>query len=338
LGALAICTIVILYFRPWAQPQASNQEAHGPSKRWADVLQPVPLPELIKLIRPLVVRILGYKNGQLVQSGSGFFVGKSGDIATNFHVIDGIDSAIIKLNNGATYQVIDVLNYSQGADIALLETSAIDSKPLPLSTNLPEVGEHIYVLGNPAAFEGSLSDGLVSARRRDNYGALVQISAPISPGSSGSPVFNKWGVVVGIATMVFEPGQNLNFARSAGTIHAMLDSSASPIRFDQLEERLIAAQRQAFDADADKAAVFDAFRRKDWAASIVALTNLSKKYPRLDFIKEDLSKALAHRALEFAIAGDYNTALKVARLAVEVRDTKYARDTLQLISKGAAMH
>jgi hypothetical protein len=118
----------------------------------------------------------------------------------------------------------------------------------------------------------------------------------------------------------------------------MLDSSSTPIRFDQLERRLIAGERQAFDADAERHAVFDALGRKDWAAAVAALTKLSKKYPRLDFIKEDLSQALAHRALEFAMAGDYTTALNVARLAVEIRATKYARDTLDLISKGGALH
>jgi S1-C subfamily serine protease len=336
LCATFLCTIVVMYFRPWAQQEASNRETRRVFNPLVD-LKPLPLPELVKLIRPSVVEILGYKHGQFQQAGSGFFVGKSGDIVTNFHVIDGVDGAILKLSNGATYEVIDVLNYSQGADIAILETFATGPKPLPLSTNLPEVGERIYVLGNPATLEGSLSDGLVSARRRDDYGAFVQISAPISHGSSGSPVFNGWGVVVGIATMAFEPGQNLNFARGAGTIRAMLDSSSSPIQFNQLEQRLIAEQKQVFDADSDKYAASAALRRKDWAAAVVALTKLSKKYRRLDFIKEDLSEALAHRALEFAIAGDYNTAIQVARLAVEVRDTKYARDTLQLISKGAAM-
>jgi S1-C subfamily serine protease len=340
LFALFFCTIVIVYFRPWAQSQAASQrQTQNRSKSSADSIQfqPVPLPELVKLIRPSVVRILGYKNGQLVQTGSGFFVGKNGDIATNFHVIDGVDNALVKLSDGATYEVVDVLSYSQGADIAILETFAMGPKPLSLSTNLPEVGERIYVLGNPASFEGSLSDGLVSAKRRDDYGALVQISAPISHGSSGSPVFNEWGVVVGIATMVFEPGQSLNFARSAGTIRAMLESSSSPLRFDQLEQQLIAGEKQAFDADPERSALSKALSRKDWAAAVAALAKLSNKYPRLDFIKENLSEALAHRALDFAIAGDYDDALSVAKLAVQVRDTKYARDALSLIAKGAAM-
>jgi hypothetical protein len=214
--AIAFCIIVILFFRPWEQRQVSRPETHSPSNPFAELIQPLTLPELIKLIRPSVVQILGYKNGQLLQTGSGFFVGRSGDIATNFHVVDGIDKAIVKLSNGAAYEVVDVLTYSQGADIAILETFATDPKPLPLSTNLPEVGERIYVLGNPGTFEGSLSDGLVSAKRRDDYGALVQISAPISHGSSGSPVFNKWGRCRGYCQHCVRTWTKLKFRTQCG--------------------------------------------------------------------------------------------------------------------------
>ncbi|MDH3531162.1 MAG: tetratricopeptide repeat protein, partial [Acidobacteriota bacterium] len=77
----------------------------------------------------------------------------------------------------------------------------------------PEEGESIVVIGNPYGLEGSVSNGIVSAVREiPGYGRIIQITAPISPGSSGSPVVNMRGQVIGVATLQAEEGQSLNFA------------------------------------------------------------------------------------------------------------------------------
>jgi len=85
--------------------------------------------------------------------------------------------------------------------------------PLSLSTTVPEVGERILVYGSPLGLEKTVSDGIISAIREvPGYGKLIQITAPISPGSSGSPVLNMKGEVIGIASFQMIEGQNLNFA------------------------------------------------------------------------------------------------------------------------------
>src|SRR5690606_1995460 len=85
--------------------------------------------------------------------------------------------------------------------------------PLPVVARVPAEGESIVVIGNPFGLEGSVSNGIVSAVREiSGYGRIIQITAPISPGSSGSPVVNMSGQVIGIATLQAAEGQSLNFA------------------------------------------------------------------------------------------------------------------------------
>jgi tetratricopeptide (TPR) repeat protein len=85
--------------------------------------------------------------------------------------------------------------------------------PLPIVRTVPQEGESIVVVGNPFGLEGSVSNGIVSAVREiSGYGKIIQITAPISPGSSGSPVVNMYGQVIGIASLQAAEGQSLNFA------------------------------------------------------------------------------------------------------------------------------
>ena len=74
--------------------------------------------------------------------------------------------------------------------------------PLKLAiTNRPEVGDEVYVVGNPQGLKGTFSQGIISSLRDDGY---LQITAPISRGSSGGPVLNKYGQVIGIVVGAIE--------------------------------------------------------------------------------------------------------------------------------------
>jgi S1-C subfamily serine protease len=93
-------------------------------------------------------------------------------------------------------------------------------------------GQKIIVIGNPLGLEGSVSEGIISAIRTDE--GLVQITAPISPGSSGSPVMTEDAKVMGVATLQSERGQNLNYAIPVQIVNAALagidqKTSASPL-------------------------------------------------------------------------------------------------------------
>jgi tetratricopeptide (TPR) repeat protein len=186
------------------------------------------VPKLIKFVMPALVFIKIYDEKNVyTQFGSGFFVSKS-SIITNFHVIDGAHRIEIKTSDGTLCHVIktrkDKLN-----DLALLflDKNYPEKRILKLSKALPEIGQDIITIGNPQGMEQSVSDGIVSAVRVFKGGSvLIQISAPISQGSSGGPVLNLNGEVIGVSTLIMKGGQNLNFAVSSKHIDELLKKQA----------------------------------------------------------------------------------------------------------------
>jgi len=183
------------------------------------------LPTIIKRIKPSVVIIFAYDDkGEFLKLGSGFFISQNGDVITNYHVIQGASSAEIKTSDEKTYPITYIVAGDEQNDIIRLSVN-IPSQyvyPLSLSKTIPEVGERIIVYGSPLGLENTVSDGIVSAIREiPDFGKVIQITAPISPGSSGSPVLNMQGEVIGIATFQFIEGQNLNFAISSERIASL---------------------------------------------------------------------------------------------------------------------
>jgi S1-C subfamily serine protease len=176
--------------------------------------EPLTPTEIFRRARASVVLLrMQDSHGQPVSLGSGFFIDKD-VVATNFHVIDqaagGYAKSIgdpTKLNIKGTLG-IDVLH-----DLALLEIDSSVSSPLPVATKLSaNVGDTVYAIGNPQGLEGTFSQGIVSSVRTFGSDRILQITAPISPGSSGGPVLDQTGTVVGVSFASIEKGQNLNFA------------------------------------------------------------------------------------------------------------------------------
>ncbi len=188
---------------------------------FTSVAQNVAITQLVKRVKPSVVAIMTYdKNGEKQSQGSGFFIAAN-RIITNKHVIEDAYKAEIKTYDGSTYQVSGILGTDDDGDLAILEINLPKNKkfiPLSISPTKPEEGERILVIGNPLGLEGTISDGLVSSIRKFDSVTAIQITAPISPGSSGSPVVNLKGQVVGIATSQLAKGQNLNFAMASERI------------------------------------------------------------------------------------------------------------------------
>lgn len=179
------------------------------------------LPELVKRIKPSAVAIETFdQRGNTVSRGSGFFVAAD-RIITNRHVIEKSSRVEVHLMDGKKYPVRGVLSVDGEGDLALLQVEVPrgGAIPLPIVRNIPQEGESIVVVGNPFGLEGSVSNGIVSAVREiSGYGRIIQITAPISPGSSGSPVVNMMGQVIGVATLQAAEGQSLNFAVPAERI------------------------------------------------------------------------------------------------------------------------
>lgn len=173
------------------------------------------LPELVKRIKPSSVAIETFDaRGNTLSRGSGFFIAAD-RIVTNRHVIEKSSRVEIHLMDGKKFVVKGVLAIDGEGDIAMLQVDVPRqyAVPLPIVRTVPQEGESIVVVGNPFGLEGSVSNGIVSAVREiSGYGRIIQITAPISPGSSGSPVVNMYGQVIGIATLQAAEGQSLNFA------------------------------------------------------------------------------------------------------------------------------
>ena len=170
---------------------------------------------LVRRIRPSIVTIYVYNyDGSPKALGSGFFYNSRGDILTNSHVLTPNSRAEIRTVSGKKYPVGSVIERDEKKDIVKAKTLAPKETPFLKPAAIPPVsGDSIMVIGSPMGLEQTVSEGIVSAWRDiPGKGTVVQISAPVSPGSSGAPVLNIKGEVIGIATFQMLKGQNLNFA------------------------------------------------------------------------------------------------------------------------------
>ncbi|HEX8283674.1 MAG TPA: tetratricopeptide repeat-containing serine protease family protein [Pyrinomonadaceae bacterium] len=205
------------------------------------------LPELIRRVKPSVVSVITYNaKGEVALTGSGFFV-RPGQVLTNLHVVEGAHRAEVRTfeGKGKTYRVTGLSSVDEDGDLAILSVEMPSERASSVETAeaAPEEGERIFVIGNPLRLEGSVADGIVSAVREvPGLGRIVQITAPISHGNSGSPVFNMRGQVVGVVTIRVMNGQNINLALGSPRFSAMR-AAEKLIGFDELAERTRDAQR-----------------------------------------------------------------------------------------------
>jgi hypothetical protein len=148
--------------------------------------------------------------------GTGFVVRADGWIATNLHVIVGGVRIKVTLRDTRELEVTEVLAASPEHDLALVRVQARGLPTVALGdSDAMRPGDPVVAIGNPLGLEDTVSNGLVSARRKiddaqDGF-EVLQVSAPIAPGSSGGPIFNERGEVIGVATAILQGGQNLNF-------------------------------------------------------------------------------------------------------------------------------
>jgi hypothetical protein len=176
-----------------------------------------------------VLLVMEDANGQPLSLGSGFIV-RDGEIASNLHVVEGAARGYAKIVGQKTkYDIEGVPAVDKERDLVVLKISASGSQALSLgNSDDVQVGESVYAVGNPQGLEGTFSQGIVSSVREVGTDILLQITAPISPGSSGGPVLNSKGEVIGVSVATFRGGQNLNFAIPANYLKALLGNVGPP--------------------------------------------------------------------------------------------------------------
>ena len=192
--------------------QSKSQLAPS-SARDAPVAQPGAAPtrtpaEIAAHSTPAVVSI---RTGQSL--GTGFLVGNEGLVATNLHVVAGSSKITVTLADHRDFEVVEIWNGDRQRDLVIMR---IDAQKLPVlalgDSSAMHPGDTVVAIGHPLGLEDTVSNGLVSAIRKvDDDLTVLQISAPIAPGSSGGPIFNDKGEVIGIATAIMMGGQNINF-------------------------------------------------------------------------------------------------------------------------------
>ena len=183
------------------------------------------LTTLVNKIRPAVVTVIVYDiNQKATNIGSGFFIDKYGHLITNYHVLAGQYTAEVRTADGNTYPIKLIVADNKAVDLVkvLVDIPRKKVKWVKTDSRLPAIAEQVLVVGSPMGLEQTVSEGIVSSIRKiPSVGEFFQMSAPISPGSSGSPVINLKGLVVGVATFQMVRGQNLNFAVSAKSVEKL---------------------------------------------------------------------------------------------------------------------
>jgi hypothetical protein len=195
------------------------------------------IPQIASAARGSLVLIKAYDDNGLLQQGSGFRI-SGGRIATNAHVVSNATRIEVFSDEGklvGTTQYAESI--SSSVDIAILPRLGSYGVILPLAGNAPAVGEKVIVLGAPEGLTNTVSDGIVSALRTLDGQSLIQISAPISPGSSGGPVLNNRGEVIGVSVATYREGQNLNFAVPVTDLFAVANSPAGRVSFPREASR-----------------------------------------------------------------------------------------------------
>jgi hypothetical protein len=184
-------------------------------------------------IAPTVVSIAAYDQwGETIGTGTGFFVDDQGTFVTNWHVLEGAMRLRVELSTGERFDNVYLVTDDQQRDVALLRIPAERTPAATLGVDQDlEVGDPVYVMGNPLGLDRTFSNGMVSARRMIEGSESIQITAPISPGSSGGPVMDERGRVVGIATWYYESGQNLNMAVPIRYVRPLLAMPHVPTLF-----------------------------------------------------------------------------------------------------------
>lgn len=145
-----------------------------------------------------------------VSCGTGCIIDKDGIILTSSHVLDEGKDIIVTISNGQDYKAEILKRTEKNKDVALLKIKVpFELKTVKLGDSSKiKVGERVFALGNPFGFNGTFTQGIIS--RIDYAKNRIQTDAAINPGSSGGPLLNSNGEVIGINQAIYNPDNNIS--------------------------------------------------------------------------------------------------------------------------------
>jgi trypsin-like peptidase len=191
------------------------------------------IPAIAKASNGAIVTIITANNDKPIAQGTGFLVSADGVIVTNYHVIATGNVAIVKFPDDTAFPVDGVLAADKVRDLAIIKIHGKTFQTLALGDSDDiQVGEEVVAIGNPLSLESTVSNGIISGVRtsKEQGGKFLQTTAPISPGSSGGPLFNMRGEVVGINALYLEGGENLNFAIPVNDAKLLLSHQSAKLQ------------------------------------------------------------------------------------------------------------
>jgi S1-C subfamily serine protease len=212
---IKIKTIILALFIP-ATVFAQNQRLKSPSEIAREQSKAVVIIEALD------------ERGSVTGQGSGFIVTPQGAVVTNLHVVQGASSLRVKLPGGDAYKTADLIDVDDVKDIVIVKVKGFKLPMVTLGdSDKAESGEAVVAISSPEGLVNSISTGVLSGVRRLDTHRVFQITAPIGQGSSGGPLFNSRGEVIGVITYLFKGGQNINFAVPINYARGMIGDQPS---------------------------------------------------------------------------------------------------------------
>lgn len=176
-----------------------------------------------KTLPAVVMLVMEDANRRPITVGTGFFI-REDVIATSLHVIEGATRGYYKhIGLKKKYPVSGIVGIDEKRDLVLLSAPKAKVPPLPLGdSGEAAVGDVIYAIGSPHGLEGTFSQGMISGIREAGSHTFFQITAPLSIGSSGGPILDAQGEVIGMSLSAHKAGQNINFAIPSSYLEELL--------------------------------------------------------------------------------------------------------------------
>lgn len=239
---LGMIAIVLSLKRVEESHQATGNNAKSPVE---------PVQETKKLDDAVLMIVSLDSKGSAISQGSGFILTPDGLAGSNYHVLRDASQAFAECCNGKKFEIHSIEGVDLAKDLIVFQLYGLEDMQKP--THLPhvtlaptkdlKVGQRVIAVGSPQGLENTVSDGILSAVRESDSVRYLQITAPISPGSSGGPVLNSDGQMIGVTSFQLEKGQNLNFAVAADYI-APLREQHIQLSLGELRTALRQVQRR----------------------------------------------------------------------------------------------
>ena len=224
---LVACVVLVIAFFPSIKGLFVKEESLDQPNQTSQPTELSP-EEVFNKVSPATVEIQIVTHGGEEVLGTGFFINKSGDIVTNYHVIEKAQRGKVYVKNAGPQEIILVKTYDPNLDVAIISIGDMQNDYLVRREEEIAVGMTVYAIGSSLGFSDSFSTGIISSEKRTvDHGVYIQTTAPISPGNSGGPLVDGNGNVIGITSATINGGQNLNLVIPISILDSL---SESPMR------------------------------------------------------------------------------------------------------------